>query len=356
MNGGELIYSLFSIDGIMRWKIEKIKRNCVEVVTEKDLKNLLEQKKMFNFYWGIAPTGPFHLGYLISLCKLHDLIEVGGKATILIADLHAYLDDKKTPWEEMEIRSKYIEKCLKLLLREKTNKIRFVRGSDFQLSKDYIADTLKLSGYVTAKRAIRAASEVVRIREAPLISSLLYPIMQNVDIKYLDAELVLGGIDQRHIYTLGREVLPKIGWKKPVCIFTPLLTSLKRKGKMSASKPETHITLHENEKVLAYKIKKAYCPPKKVENNPIMEIVRYILFPLFKKIEIKGRDEIITYESVDKLINDYKKNSIHPLDLKKSIIHYVNQLIEPVREYFVKNSDFFSEIKESMKKSGYKFF
>jgi tyrosyl-tRNA synthetase len=332
-------------------RFEVAKRNTVEIITEEELKKLLEQKEEFNFYFGIAPTGPFHLGYLIPLAKLLDLMEVGGKGTILIADYHAYLDDRKTPWEEMQLRAEYIETCVRLVLGNRAEKVRFVRGSEFQLSKEYVEDVIKLTGIVTVKRAIRAASEVVRITESPSVSCLLYPIMQNVDVKYLKADIALGGIDQRHIYALGREILEKVGWKKPICMFTPLITSLRGPGvKMSASKPETHISIHETEKSLKEKIRKAFCPPKEVRNNPIMDIVKLLLFPMFGEVEVKGKK----YQSFEELRSDYENGLIHPLDLKESVIPYLEKIITPVREYFEKNKEFFEEVRRSMEKSGYK--
>jgi len=332
-------------------RIELAKRNIVEIITEEELKELLEQKKEFNFYFGIAPTGPFHLGYLIPLAKLLDLMEVGGKGTILIADYHAYLDDRKTPWEEMRLRAEYIETCVRLVLGNKAEKVRFVRGSEFQLSKEYVEDVIKLTGIVTVKRAIRAASEVVRITESPSVSCLLYPIMQNVDVKYLKADIALGGIDQRHIYALGREILEKVGWKKPICMFTPLITSLRGPGvKMSASKPETHISIHESQKSLKEKIRKAFCPPKEVNNNPIMDILKLLLFPMFGEVEVKGKK----YQSFEELRSDYENGLIHPLDLKESVTPYLEKIIKPVRKYFEKNKEFFEEVRRSMEKSGYK--
>lgn len=340
-------------------KLRIAKRNVVEIVTEEELKILLENSSTFNFYFGTAPTGPFHIGYLIPAMKTIDLINIGGKATILIADYHAYLDDRKTPWEEMQIRTKYYEICLKKVLEKYEDKIKFVYGSSYQTEKEYIEDLFKLAGLVSVKRAVRAASEVVRMREDPLISSLLYPIMQNLDVKYLNADIALGGIDQRHVYMLGREIIENVGYKKFISIFTPLITSLKGPGvKMSASIPETHIKIHEDENSLLKKINNAYCPAREINGNPIIEISKYLLFPYFGKIKIErdkkygGDIELNSYEELEKL---YVEGQLHPLDLKQAVFKYLNEMIKPVREYFEKHKDFFEEVKKSMQKSGYTF-
>ena len=88
-------------------KFNRIVRGTEEIVTIAELKELIRNRESFNFYYGTAPTGPFHIGYLIPLGKIVDLVNSNGKGTILIADYHAYLDDRKTPWEELSIRSEY---------------------------------------------------------------------------------------------------------------------------------------------------------------------------------------------------------------------------------------------------------
>jgi tyrosyl-tRNA synthetase len=70
------------------------------------------------------------------------------------------------------------------------------------------------------------------------VSGLMYPLLQILDVKYLEADITVGGIDQRNIYMLGRELLESVGFHKSSYIFMPLLPSLKGGGsKMSASDP-----------------------------------------------------------------------------------------------------------------------
>jgi tyrosyl-tRNA synthetase len=177
----KLIAELF-----MEKQITNLTQNAEEVVTLSELKEIVTQKKKPKFYYGTAPTGPFHIGYLVPLVKIIDLIKAGFDGTLLIADYHAYLDDRKTPWEELEIRSEYYTKCAELFLGEFAERIRFVRGSEFQNTKSYIEDTFKLAGLVDVKRAVRAASEVVRGLENPKVSSLLYPIIQVLMLSILN--------------------------------------------------------------------------------------------------------------------------------------------------------------------------
>ncbi len=324
------------------------KRNTVEIMTEKELEDLITKKKSFEFYIGLAPTGAFHIGYLVPVMKVIDLIKLGGKATVLIADYHAYLDDKKTTWNEMELKGEYYETILRLILKEYEEDISFVRGSSYQTSKEYVEDVFKLSALVSTNRARRAASEVVRMTKAPSVSSLLYPIMQNVDVKHLKAHVVVGGLDQRSIYALGREIIENIGYQKFVSIFTPLITSLKgSEVKMSASMPDTRITAHEELSELRRKINKAFCPAGALEGNPIIDIIQFIIFPFFGKLVVnrKGKyNDTLEYDSFDDIGRDYKDERIHPLDLKDAVSESIAKLLKPIRQHMKDNPGFASII------------
>ena len=306
----------------------------VEIMTREELKNLLDIKKHPVSYWGIATSGPIHIGYLKPINKQLDLVKVGFKHKVLVANIHAYLDDMKCPWELLDARTRYYVKTLKLTGLD-PNKIEFIISSDFQISKEYFTDVLRAIALVTTKRALRAASEVCRIK-TPHVSELTYPIMQILDQKYLDVDLSYGGLDQRHVYALGRELLPKLGYKVPVAIFTARSPGLQKGKNMSASEPETTIQLHDSEELIKEKITKAYCPPKIIEENPIIEILRYFIMPRYKEIIIErpakfGGD--ISFRSYLDLEKEYTSGNLHPQDLKNAAIRYLIEVLKPVRKY-----------------------
>ena len=327
------------------------KRNLVEILTEKEFNDLISRS--FFFYYGTAPTGPFHIGYVIPLVKFVDFVRIGGKGIILVADWHAYLDDRKTPWESMEKRSKYYYLAIKEFLSQfiDVDEVKFVFGHEFQRKPEYTEDLIRASGLVTVKRAIRAASEVVRIKENPHVSELIYPIMQCLDIKHLGIDMAIGGVDQRHIYALAREILPQMGYKKGVYAFTPIITALTGSGdKMSASKPNTTITVHDSFETIKQKLKKAYCPWGIEESNPILELYRYIVFPLFGGVKIRKtkRNKETDYRSYEELLSDFKNKRVHPIDLKETLADYIWKIVEPIQEELSKNKtvkDVLSEYK-----------
>lgn len=335
-------------------EFEKAISNAEEVVTEEEVREILESRSKFNFYYGTAPTGPFHFAYLIPLNKLVQLSEIGGIGTILLADYHAHLDDRKTSFELMGLRSEYYEQCIRGVLGKAGKKLRFVRGSEYQHKREYVEDLYRIAARVTTNRAKRAASEVVRMKGDAKVSELLYPLLQILDVKHLEADITVGGIDQRNIYMLGRELLEFVNYKKGTYIFMPLLPSLKGGGaKMSASDPTSHIRVTDSPKDIKSTINKAYCPAGDLNQNPITSTVRYILFPRIGKLLIQRKEKFggdIEFSNVDEFERAYSAKEIHPMDVKNAVAQALIELLEPARTYFEKHQDILEEVERTFEK------
>ena len=326
-------------------KFELVKRNTQEILTENELKELLKNKKITSYY-GTAPTGPFHIAYLVPLSKLFDFDKAGIKNKILIANIHAALDDLKTGWDRIDLVGSYYKKCIELAFPW-DKKPGFVYGSSFELKDKYVLDILKLSTITTVARSTRAASEVTRMKN-PKVSELIYPLMQALDEEYLDVDIQLGGIDQRHILAYAREFLPSIGYKQRVEIMTPLIASLKGPGtKMSASIKESHIKIYDNEEDIKSKIKNAYCPEGVIAENPVLQLAKFIVFPVNKKIKItrdkKYGGDVLFKEYAD-LEKDFASKKLHPADLKMAVSSEVINIFSKARKYFEKNRDILKEL------------
>ena len=328
-------------------KLELIKRNTQEIISEAELKKLLQSKKKPTAYVGYAPTGRIHIGYLFPLNKIVDFQKAGIEVTVLVADLHAYLDDRKTPWQKLryraEVYQKTIQSAIKVLGGD-PRKIRFVIGSSFQLKANYFTPVLQMAGDITLARAKRAASEVVRFGNEPRLGGFLYPLMQTQDIVGLGADIAFGGIDQRGIYMLSREVLPEMNHKKPICIFTPLLPGLSG-GKMSASVPESKVDLFDDPDAIKKKIGKAFCPIKQVEGNGVLAFIEAVMFPTLerrKKMLVINRPEKfggnLEFKTYKELENAFKKG-LHPMDVKNAMANFLINLLAPVRKDFSKRKD-----------------
>lgn len=326
-------------------RYDLVKRNSQEILTDEELKELLAGKKRLSAYYGAATTGPFHIAYLIPLTKVFDFAKAGISTKILLADIHAILDDLKSSWDEIELKAKYYKKCIVHSLPWEEEP-EIILGSSYQLNKDYCTDVLKLATHVTVNRATRAASEVTRMKN-PKVSELVYPLMQALDEQYLDADIQIGGIDQRHIMALAREELPKLGYKPRIEVMTPLIASLKgAETKMSASLPDTHIKVYDSEQKIREKISKAYCLEGNA-NNAITQICQFIIFTLKNELTVERAKKFggdIKFDSYSQLEEAFVNKALHPADLKKAVAEELIDVFSNARKYFDSHKEMLKEL------------
>jgi len=303
-------------------------RNTVEVVTDDELREILARPTK-RVYAGYEPSGEIHLGHLVTVNKLVDLKNSGFDVVVLLADLHAFLNRKGTMEQVAEL-AMYNRRCFEGLgLRD----VEYVLGSNLQLDRDYELMVLRLSQQITLNRATRSMDEVGRQMEAPTVSQMIYPIMQMVDIARLNVDAAVGGIDQRKIHMLAREHLPSVGYRSPVCIHTPILNGLD--GKKMSSSSGNYISVADSEEEIQKKCQKAFCPPE-CEENPILQILQNHIFPRVTEVNVRrpakfGGD--LTFQDYHALEEAYRKGEIHPLDLKKTVAIYLQDILAGVRDY-----------------------
>lgn len=336
---------------------EKVKiatRNTAEVVVLSELIDVLRRGEAKG-YIGVEPSGLFHIGWLIWARKVRDLLDVGVKMKVLEATWHAWINDKLGGDLEMIHKcARYIEHVLKSLGVDKGD-VEYVKAEDLISDPEYWRIVITVAKNLSLARVRRAITIMGRKESESILdfSKLIYPCMQVADIFYMDLDVCLGGTDQRKAHMLAREIAEKKKWKKPIAIHTPLLISLRPplgvEGvdevdlKMSKSKPETCIFVHDTPADIAKKIEYAYCPMKVVEMNPIIEICKYILFAqegfkLYVEREEKHGGDIYI-ESFDELVQLYSKRELHPQDLKQAVAKALSEMLEPVRRYFEVNRE-----------------
>ncbi|XP_022912822.2 tyrosine--tRNA ligase, cytoplasmic [Onthophagus taurus] len=324
-------------------KYNLISRNLQEVLGEDKIKSILKERDL-KVYWGTATTGKPHVAYFVPMSKIADFLRSGTEVTILFADLHAYLDNMKAPWELLELRVQYYEHSIKAMLKSigvPLDKLKFVKGTNYQLSKEYTLDVYRLSSVITEHDAKKAGAEVVKQVEHPLLSGLLYPGLQALDEEYLKVDAQFGGIDQRKIFTFAEKYLPQLGYQKRAHLMNPMVPGLTG-AKMSSSEDESKIDLLDTPAAVKKKLKKAFCEPGNIENNGILSFTKHVIFPLFgsgekfliKRDEANGGD--IVHENYESLEKAFAEGNIHPGDLKAAVETYINRLLEPIRKEFEK--------------------
>lgn len=339
-------------------KLEKLVSNTVEIVTIDELKEVLKKDKP-RAYIGFEPSGAVHLGWKICTNKIKDFLDCGFDFTILLADWHAYINDKLGgDLEKIKQCGKYMEDCFKAMGVDE-DKVNFVYASEYTGDSKYWELVLRTSKANSVARVKRAMDIMGREEDEADkdLSKLFYPAMQVSDIFYLNLDVAYGGMDQRHAHMLARDTAKKLGKKPPVAIHTPLLTGLQAgermnplDAKMSKSKPDSMISIHDTQDNVKRKISKAYCPEKVVEGNPVIEICKFVIFPelknepfLIKRPEKFGGN--LEFNNSDELEQAYIKD-LHPLDLKNATINYINKILEPVQKYFEENPENYDKMKK----------
>ena len=326
-----------------------------EVVELQELREIFQTNVKPRHYIGLEISGKLHLGSLILTgYKINDFIEAGVQSNVFLADWHTYINNKlDNDWEKIIKVSKYYTEAFKFFCPG----VNVILGSNLYDSyDDYWKNFMLFSKHMTLSRTLRALTIMGRSEKEKLdFSQLMYPSMQSADIKALDLDIVHAGMDQRKIHMLVREIFPKLKWKVPVSVHHHLLPGLyepakfpndggeeediRLSSKMSKSNPLGGILIHDDETTISNKISKAYCPIGVSENNPILEIIRYIIFHKFSEFQIERPSKYggnMTYDKYIDLEKDYNQKKIHPKDLKDSVSIYLNRVIEPIRTHFTK--------------------
>lgn len=322
-------------------KMALIKRNLQETLGEDRMEEIMKTRDL-KVYWGTATTGKPHIAYFVPMSKVADFLKAGCEVTILFADLHAYLDNMKAPWELLKLRTEYYEHAIKAMLTSvgvPIEKLKFVRGTDYQLSKEYTLDVYRLSSIVTEHDARKAGAEVVKQVSHPLLSGLLYPGLQALDEEYLKCDAQFGGVDQRKIFTYAEKYLPSLGYAKRAHLMNPMVPGLTG-SKMSSSEEDSKIDLLDSAASVKKKLKKAFCEPGNITDNGVLSFCKYVIFP----VALNGEDFLIerpdthggnqTFASFEDLEKEFAAEKVHPGDLKGAVEKYLNRLLDPVRKVF----------------------
>ena len=327
-------------------KVALVRRHAVELITEDEVRALFVRGGRPKAYVGFEPSGLMQIGQgFVIAAKIRDLVDAGFDFTVYLADWHAYINDKfGGDLEKIRACGRYFEDCFRALGVPAS--VKFLTATSLVATPDYWMDAIRVSKAASVARIKRALTIMGRKEEEGDLdaSKLIYPAMQVTDIHRMDLDLALGGLDQRHAHMLYRDVAPKLRWKQVAAVHTPLVGGLEGGGrmdpvesKMSKSKPDAAILLPETAAEVERKIGKAFCPPKEVDGNPILDIARYILLPRFGTLTVErdakyGGDLAVT--NFEDLASAYAKGTLHPKDLKDAVARALNAAMDPVRAYF----------------------
>ena len=328
-------------------KFNLITQGLEEVLTEQDLKKLLAKKVPLKHYIGFEISGKVHVGTgLVAMKKVKDFADAGIAPTIFLADWHSWINEKLDGSLQTikKVALGYFTEAIKasfVCVGGNPKKLNFLLGSDLYVkTKDYWASVVKIADAITLSRAVRSITIMGREETQDIsLAKLFYPAMQAADIFALGANIAHAGMDQRKIHVIARAVAEKLGYEKPVAVHHHLLLGLDTLEKMSKSKPASAVFIHDTPEEIYAKIKKAFCPPKETEFNPILDWTKHLIFPIKNKLAVSRKKEHggnIVYSTFSQLEKDYKEGKLHPEDLKNSVAETLIDILEPAREHFEK--------------------
>lgn len=341
-------------------KINLICRNLEEVLTEDELRKLIDSGTPLKHYIGFEISGKLHLGQgLFAMQTVKNLQDAGVEVTIFLADWHTWLNKKLDGTLETATRMarSYFQEAMKaayLCVGGDPESLKFVLGSELY-DQSYWPNVIKVSKATTISRMMR--STTIMGREAGQSSdaaTLIYPAMQAADIFQMGINIAHAGTDQRNVHVVAREAANNLGFAKPVAIHHHLLQGLMKPAvwplptenreelvenlKMSKSKPDSAIFIHDAPDEIRRKMNNAFASESEVEFNPILDWTKHLFFGsgetnlLINRPEKWGGD--MTFNSYEELEKAYVAKEVHPMDLKNALADWLINKLEPARKYF----------------------
>jgi len=290
-----------------------IKKGAAEIVKESELRAKLERSlasgKPLRVKAGFDPTAPdLHLGHTVLLRKLKHLQDLGHTVIFLIGDFTGMIGDPTgrsatrppLPREQIELNAEtYKTQVFKILSKEKT----VVDFNSRWFSKFSAEDFIRLTAKYTVSQMLEREDFHKRFQEEKPIAmhELLYPLAQGYDSVALEADVELGGTDQRFNLLVGRELQRAYGQESQVVLTTPILEGLDGVNKMSKSLGNA-IGIHE--------------PPLEMYGK-IMSISDDMMWRYWELLTDVRSDEIA------KMKHDAASGKAHPMALKKELARQI---------------------------------
>ncbi|MGA8303370.1 MAG: tyrosine--tRNA ligase [Thermoplasmata archaeon] len=336
-------------------RVGRVVRDTAEVLTPEEVRALFERSERPKAYIGFEPSGTLTVAHLITARKVIDLADAGCEVTVFLADWHAWINDKLGgDLDRITACGKYLEAAFSALGAD-APRVRFRWAHELTGRSDYWARVVRVGKATTVARTRRAMSIMGRDEEEANLdtSKLFYPSMQAADIFELPVDLAYGGMDQRRAHVLAREVAHHYGWPVPAAIHSPLLSSLMGGGrmdpaegtaerKMSKSDAGSSVPIPSTTEEIAERFGAAFCPAKEVDGNPVVEAVRFIVFPWEGRLVVEraarhgGR---VTYETAGAFLTAWSAGQLHPQDVKGAVSASIDRLIAPARKYFAEHPE-----------------
>ena len=286
-------------------QLELIRRGTAEIISEEDLIAKLKENRPLNVKAGFDPTAPdLHLGHTVVLQKMKHFQELGHNVTFLIGDFTGMIGDPTGKSETRKPLTKeqvlanaetYKEQVFKILDPEKT-KICF---NSSWLEPMTMKETLSLMAKFTVARIIERDDFQKRYKAGEPIGmhEFMYPIMQGYDSVCMNADIELGGTDQKFNLLVGRDLLRQYGKQAQVAVTMPIIEGLDGVQKMSKSLGN-YVGISESPKDMFGKL---------------MSITDELMFRYYTLLSD------MSLADIEKMKKDIETGDFHPMQAKKNL-------------------------------------
>ena len=315
-------------------------------------------------YVGFEPSGKAHIGWKVISLQLKRMLDAKANVLIFLADWHAWVNDKfNGSMDDIQTTARYMEETFRALLGyppegEGPGELRFVWASSIMDSGDYWARVLRCSKNMSLARVRRTFSIMGRDEDSSDgdLSRFFYPALQAADIFEMNIDVAIGGMDQRKAHMYMRDVADRWGWYKATCLHTPIISGLKSTGarmesfdhKMSKSDPNGAILLHDEDKKLAKKMRKAFLDPEQPD-SPVYELIQHIILPEFGEVVVTPKPEFgqpSTWTDLESFKSAVADGTLHPFDAKMGVAAGVSRGLKAVASHFETNPDTLERVNE----------
>lgn len=336
-------------------RLQLIREVAEEIVGESELVTLLDSGKEIVAYDGFEPSGKIHIAQgLMRAINVNKLVAAGIRFKFWVADWFAMMNKKMGgDLNKIQVLGEYFIEVWKACGMS-TRNVEFLFASQ-HMNQEYWLKVLRIGGLNSVTRIRRCADIMGRTEKDELSASqIFYPCMQCADIFHLDVDIAQLGMDQRKVNMLAREVASELSSRPPIAIHHHMLIGLGKPPKdkltptekaqfkkMSKSNPKSSIFMTDSVEEVDNKIRDAFCVDGVIVDNPMLEYCKFIIFERkwlgFDTCEMKIDN--IVFSEYCQLEAAFVRGEVSSQRLKIAVAHYINEMLEPVRQHFCRNED-----------------
>tara|TARA_B100001123_G_C15272399_1_gene1010819 strand:- start:393 stop:1511 length:1119 start_codon:yes stop_codon:yes gene_type:complete len=345
---------LSGLDNKSREKIERMFSGCQEVIGVEHVASVLSGGQSHSgdgqlvAYIGLEPSGKAHLAYVLLADTIRNMLDEGVNVIILLADWHAWVNDKfDRDMEKIGISGEYLTEIFRALLGnpdegDGAGNLRFMSASELMDSGKYWERVLRCSKNMSLSRVRRTFSIMGRDEDSSDhdLSAFFYPALQAADVFELEVDIAFGGMDQRKAHMYMREVADRFDWTKATCIHTPMMSGLKGPGermdsfdhKMSKSDPGNAILLDDDPDSIRSKMRKAFLEIGN-PSSAVFEIAQHVVLPKRGSITVTPDPKYgkpSDWKDLQSFSDAVSDGTIHPLDAKNAVADCLSEVLEHV--------------------------